>query len=433
VTPEQKAVATAAMSRFAFKPASSEWLEALHVAQKDAKQIERTKGIPNNNGTIKYYVAQAEDFTNESRRCLHPHGMGWFRQSTKLAEVNPHTQAMVLTGCYVVYHAPSGQAQVFFAEWSARADGDAMAKAHTRMTRRFIQGLLQVAVVDEGSEPEDPPRNPPTGCQHPREAHTFGGDPVQGAGGWSSEVICTMCGSGLGWAPCAPPAPVPGPDPTGGAPLGGPGYAAQGQAPPPQQMFSGPPEGPRAPTMAQVPVPPTAPQQPPPPQQPAPMPMGAGSTNPGGVQAPLPPIENSLVLQQAQRELGATKITEQQMRKEMASPPENAAPVNPGDPSTPDAWRETFVARGMDGETALHVAMLDDAAVVELPLVDDMRNWAWAHFQGSIEEITKAWTSVGFEPVPGLPLADRPRPTGIQAKQFLAKMKFKTKVAPAAQ
>jgi hypothetical protein len=442
---EKARMAAEVMQKFGFSPAGAEWLQALHEAQKKATPIQRTKGIPDRNGGVKFFVAPAENFTDESRRCLHPHGMGWFRQATKLTEVNPHTQSLKLTGCYVVYHAPSGQAQVCFAEWSARADGDAMAGAHTRMTRRFIQGLLQISVVDEGAVPEDPPTirqdmqgyaqvNP---CTHPQgennQGHAFHGDPVHDVtrGTWSSEVVCTTCGQSLGWAPCA--APVPPQQQM---------FAQQQAAPPPPQ-HQAPAPAPAPAPQHQAPAPAPAPQQAAPPQHqapapapqhqaPAPAPAPAAQPQPTG---PLPPISHSVVVQQAQAELGATQITEEEMKREMASPPENPpAPANPGEPNSPDEWRAALAKQGMDDETAMHVAMLDDASVVEPPLVDDMRNWAWSYYQGDVAKITEVWNSVGFEPIPGLPLADRPRPTGIQSKRFLAQMQFKSKAAtPAAQ
>ena len=383
--------AQAVMKQFGFNAASGEWLAALHEAQKAASQIQRSKGIPNRDGTIKFYVAPAEDFTDESRRSMHPQGMGWFRQATKLEEINAHTGSMKLTGCYVVYHAPSNQAQICWTEWTTRNDGDAMAAAHTRMTRRFIQGLLQIAVVDE-LEPENPPGpSSAAGCTHPQDRHVFQGEPTCGAdGSWSQEVVCTLCGAVLGWAPVAAPAAAP----------------AQAQAP------AQAPAPAQAQAPAQAPQAATAPQQPPAPAPHVP-------------QQPLPPVAQEPVVQAAQRLLQAAAITPQQMRKEQTAPPAAApTPAVPGEPTTGEGWRDELVKQGMDAATATQIAMSEHNQPIEPALVEDLRNWAWSHYKGDVAKITAVWHDLGFEPVANLPVDQRPRPRGIQALRFLVKMKF---------
>jgi hypothetical protein len=395
-------------AQFGFKAAGAEWLEALHKAQKVAKQIERTKGIPDARGKIKFYIAAAEDFVNESRRVLHDHGMGWFRQGTQLTEVNAHTGTLKLTSCFIVYHSPSGQAQICYAEWTARSDGDAMAAAHTRVTRRFIQGLLQIAVVDEGASSPDPEDKPGHGCAHPQTA--FFGNPQWNAqhSVWVDQVICQVCGESLDWQPCpAPPQQqqqiVP----------------PQPQTPPPQPAQQMPPP---------APPPQQAPQQPPP-QAP---PQSSYATGPGYqplANQPRPPVMAEPIVQQAQQAFAATPITEKQMKEEQSAPVTAAA--NPGAPGSPEAWRDALIAKGLDAAAALQVAMLEDTRNVELEFVDKMRNWAFSYYSGDIEKITSAWEAVGFTPVPSLPVDQRPRPTGLQAKQFLTAITFKSATADA--
>ena len=140
-----------------FSPVGPEWTSALFRAQQSAERIERSKGIPDKNGKIKFHVAPAEEFTHEGRRCLHPEGMGWYRDSTVISELNPHMGTLKLTGCYMVFHEPTNQAKACYVDWGTKADGDAMASAHTRLARRFLQDLLCIPVVDEGITPDDPP------------------------------------------------------------------------------------------------------------------------------------------------------------------------------------------------------------------------------------------------------------------------------------
>jgi hypothetical protein len=404
---EKQKHAQEVMQQFGFKQAGAEWLTALHKAQKKAKKIERRKGIPDKNQKIKFYVAPAEDFTEEGRRCLLPDdvGMGWFRVCTQAVELNAHMGTTKLTACYIVYHEPTTQAQVFYHDWVSQSGGDAMASAHTRVTRRFIQGLLQIAVVDEGIEPEDPP--PVNGQQaaHPQERHLVNAD---------TSVVCTLCGLILGYVPAgqAPPtqhAPPPQYAPPTAAPLN------INPAPNPR-----PEPTPPAPSL----TPPAAPA----PTAPAPTNYATGP----GYQQPLPPIEHSVVVQQAQEILGATPVSPQQMRTEQAEAPAQKAPVA-GEPSSPEEWRDALVAQGMDPQNALQIAMLDDARAIEPELVEDMRQWSWSHYQGNVEKIQAAFQSVGFEPVPSLPIDQRPRPTGAQAKKFLIKMQFKSAAAQPAQ
>jgi hypothetical protein len=387
------------LAKLGFKPAGTEWLEALHLSQRDAKQIERTKGIPDNRGKIKFFIAAAEDFTNESRRCLHAHGMGWFRQSSKVAEVNPHLGTLLLTGTFVVYHAPSGQAQIFLAEWTARSDGDALASAHTRLTRRFVQGLLQIAVVDEGAAPEDAPSHAQAqGCSHPQHA-IF---PVEGTPQWNaqkacwvSEMVCRACGADMGWGPCDAPQQQ--------QTLQAPAPAAPQQMPPQQQ--------------------PPAPQY----QAPAPQPPVAPQSQTYAGQPLLPPVAAEPLVQHAMQVLEATPVSAQEMKQEMAEP---AAP-GAGAASSPEAWRDGLIAKGLDPENALQIAMLDDGRVVEPELVEQLRGWAFSAYKGESEKINQDWLNVGFEPVTGLPLDQRPRPTGLQVKQFLSNpnMTFKSATA----
>ena len=372
---ERQQHAAAILADSGFSAAGAEWLTALHKAQSLAKQIQRTRSIPDKYGKHKFYIAPAEDFTEEGRRCLLPNGMGWLRQGTEICEINPHTQTLKLTAFILVYHAPSNQARVCWADWTARSDGDALAAAHTRLTRRFIQGLLQIAVVDELS-PEEPP--PPTGCPHPRDRHAVNAD---------TSVACTLCGEFLGYAP--PPQQPP-----------------QGFAPPPQGF-----------------APPQQAQYAPPPQQ--------GYTNPPmqefapPPQAPLPPISQEPIVQQAQQILEAEPVSQKQMRAELAPTPQ--ATTVAGEPQNPDDWRTALMERGMDEGNATQIALLSDAAPVEPSLVEDMRNWAWTHYAGDREKMNTAWLELGFTPVPSLPLDQRPRPTGIQAKRFLNRMTFQAK------
>lgn len=378
----------------AFKPAGPEWLEALHKAQKEAKQIERSKGIPDSRGKIKFFIAAAEDFTNESRRCLHAHGMGWFRVSTRIIEVNAHLGTLKLTGMFVVYHSPSGQAKTFVAEWTARSDGDALAGAHTRLTRRFVQGLLQIAVVDEGASPEDPPSHgQASGCSHPQHAVFPAGEAQWNAqkACWVSEMVCRACGADMGWGPCDAP---------------------QQQ----QQAFQAP-----APAAAPAPAPA-------PPAQTYQAPAPAAPTPPAQTyQQPQIPVQAEPVVQAAMQILDAEPVSGQQVKEEMSKPPEAPA----GTPGSPESWRDGLIEKGLDPENALQIAMLDEGRVVEPELVEQMRGWAWGSFNGNVEAITKAWNAVGFEPVPSLPLDQRPRPTGLQAKQFLSALKFKSATAGA--
>jgi hypothetical protein len=394
-----------------FKPAGAEWLAALHKAQREAKQIERTKGIPDARGKIKFYIAAAEDFTNESRRVLHAHDMGWFRLDTGIAEINPHTGTLKLRGKFVVYHAPSGQAQSFCAEWTARGDGDAMAGAHTRLTRRFIQGLLQVAVVDEGSEPEDPPTagHGHAGCSHPPHATFPHGEAQWNAqrACWVSEMVCRACGDNMGWGPCDAPAEQQQALPKSAPP-----------APPacnPRNAHNGPCGDPAC-VFGQQTVP--VPQKP----------QHQNTSYVGGPpqQAPLPPVSTEPIVQEAMSVLGAEPVSPQQMHKEQSDPKATA-----GEAGSPEVWRDSLIAKGLDPENALQIAMLDDARIVEPELVEQMRGWAFSSFGGDVEKIIAAWQAVGFEPVPSLPLDQRPRPTGVQAKKFLSAMTFKPATAGA--
>lgn len=409
---EKQKHAQQVMQQFGFEQAGAEWLSALHKAQKKAKKIERRKGIPDKHDRIKFYVAPAEDFTEEGRRCLLTDdvAMGWFRVVTQAVELNPHMGTTKLTACYVVYHEPTAQAQVFYHDWVSQSGGDAMASAHTRVTRRFIQGLLQIAVVDEGIEPEDPPANgqqqhaypqghphPPAGCPHPQERHLVNQD---------TSVVCTLCGLILGYVPA--------------------GQAQQPRPPAPQPQAPAP-STPPAPPLGIDPAPNPRPEQAP---QPAPAPANH-ATGPGD-QQPLPPISHSVVVQQAQEVLGATPVTPQQARAEQAEPLAQKATPD-GEPTNPEEWRDALVAQGMDAQNALQIAMLDDARAIEPELVEDMRQWSWSHYKGNVEEIQAAFQAVGFEPVTSLPIDQRPRPTGAQAKKFLIKMQFKSVTAQPVQ
>jgi hypothetical protein len=431
MTPDQKQAHTKqVMQQYSFKPAAGEWISGLHKAQVMAKSIQRHKGIPDKYGGTKFFVAPAEDFTGEGRRCLlnDDVNMGWFRVTTMVSELNPHSGTLKLTGCYVVYHEPSSQAQVFYCEWTARTDGDAMASAHTRLTRRFIQGLLQIAVVDEGIVPEDPPN----GCQHPRERHVINAD---------TSVVCTLCGEQLGYAP-PPSNGAPPPAPPAQAPMFPQGQQAapQTQAPAPQAQAPAPQQAPvpQAPVPQQAPAPQAQAPQPPVPQQapapaPAPAPVNHQAQYAPPIAQPTGPVAQEPIVAHAQAVLEAEKISPQQMRNEQAERVE--APANPatGDPTSPEAWRDILTKNGMDEDNAIQCAMLDDNLVIEPAMVEDMRNWAWSNYKGDVAAITAAWIESGFQPVPSLPLDQRPRPTGIQAKRFLTKMTFKTKTASAAQ
>lgn len=434
-----------------FKPAGKEWFEALYKAQQLARPIPRSKGIPNNRGEIKFFIAAAEDFTNESRRCLLHEDvqMGWFRQATQITEVGvPGANSiggptLKITACFVVFHHPSNQAQAFMVEWTTKNDGDAMAASHTRLTRRFVQGLLQIPVVDESeANPEDPPEAP--GCSHrPQELHRLIDNNL---------VMCGKCNEVIGSIPQGQPIPahlqsqVKQPPQQQAPQQPQRPHTAQPQQPqqhpgthqppppqrPPQSQAPAPVNG-RAPApQQQAPAPAPQQQQAPAPQQqqqaPAPAPQNnAPSQAPAHSPAPSPrpgngapiPVGQEPIVQQTQQILEATRISQQQYKQETA-----ARQTAPGEPTSPEGWREVLVKQGLDVERATQLAHLVLGEPVDLFLMEDLRNWAWAHYNGDGEKIVGRWRELNFQPAPQLPADQRPRPTGLQVLRFLSKINF---------
>jgi len=398
---------------------SVEYLTALHAATESARQIPRTKPIPSKAGgeklrrgarledlgpaDINFYVPLAEDFTTEARRALLPQKLLATRLSTKIGAADPQTAQRKLTGTYLVAHAPSAQGMVYKVEWvSKNGSGDELAAAHTRMTRRFYQGLLQISVCDE-LEPESPPKNTetqnehpvPGPCEHPVEAHWANEDGV---------VICRQCGEVLG---TLAPGQAP---PQGGAPFSPP-LAQPPQVVPPPHVANQP----RQPTQTTLPISeepvvqaahallgPNSPPASAPAPTPTPAPAPARTT----------PVEGPPPTSMAAEHTPSVPATT------------SREAFGNGEPGTPEEWRDLLVSRGYDFDLATQVACYPVDVIADDDLCQLVSDRAHLFFNGDKPSIRAAWQPTGFVPNPGMPKEHRPRPTGIQVLRYLSQFDF---------